>query len=877
MIRGRKPQVYNTSTKTTDSLLIPAASIDFADQEDLETKTQVIMDSISSLNEKQKASDTVVNSALDIPKQLGVVVYNGELQAPVFDIRSSRIVISGDTVGKDVGTYTAVATILNGSWKTAGEEPLAAEQPVTWTIVPKRIPKPSVNGIYIADGTLQEVKLCDFNPKYCEVKGTVRARDAETYNITVSIINDNVVWDDDNDRNGTVPLSWTIKANNGSTSSDVTDLIVTLTADVNTLKSTVKTLQTETSGSSNTCNCATVTASLKRRIELLEFFGSSDDFDMAALIALLTRQVTDLENTADALEYNDLDAEIKGLLSAINKALAKAAVQADIDTLNSLKTRIMNLYSLHITGTDLREFRDSIDKKKKEIKDLLDNDDIDKAKEKLNKLRQELKDLTDNMDDDTKEKNKLILDDIRDRLNETEKEITRKELQKTLDIIDSNCKDIKDKIDNNQDPTDLINSTKALIADSKTDIGDDFPFEKDRVLAAEDRLNDLEKEYNVKTRLAALTADLDDIISKTDVYSNAVLNEKITACKQELEQIKTLAQQLNPNPFVDDIAAAETKLTAADNLIWKKIKEQELAVVKNDLETINTAVLAADPAVDDMTQWNTALTALETTVNGVSTESATRDTVPDNLAAVQGLLETVKNNIRNASINKTIAGLNAELDNIRDQMAEGTVIYDEVKIQLDDIETRVEALENDNNSDDVKDALTLLNAKIVSTRQLNEDMRIYLIVKPMLTAIKQKIYDEDLDILWAELAAAESKLEGAGTSSRINELKNDITEIKNILNSFSKNNTVENVLEHVRNALNIAITSEDFDLSGTDYDGVKQDLEKLERAVITVTDEELVSFPSWYSLSDEDKAYLLENNLRKIRRNMLTTEDLQNA
>lgn len=887
MIRGRKPQVYNTSTKSTDSLLIPAASIDFADQKDLETKVTEIIDSISDIDTAQKNTDITVNNSLDIPKQIGTIIYNGEIQAPVWDINSSRIVISGETTGKYARTYTAKATILNGSWKSTEEEPLEAEQTITWTIVKKKIPRPSVNGIYIEDGTLQEVKLCDFNPDYCSVTGSSSARSAGEYGISINIINPNVVWED-NESSESFPLTWKMI----SRSSDITGAetsIAGLTSELSKLKKTVTSMQEIVSANSisienmltghggATCSCAPIISSLRRRIDLLETFLSldTDNVDINALILLLTKQVEALETGASDMSYEVLKEEVDSTISAINKALALATDPSDITSLNDLKARVLNVYSINVAGEQIKDFRNEVRDKKRDILDTIEDGDTDEAKRKLDELKQDFKDIKDNMDDDTKEKVKALLDDIEDTIEELEKEIVRKEIQKILSTVDKNITDIKNKMADDEDPTSLIEETEDLLDDADNLIGSrSLPFEKDKILTYEDTLNDLKGQQSVKNKINTLTEALKDIKNNMNTYTDAQIEMKISDAVAKLIQIEEEAARFDASMFSKDIGQLEEDVDEVKNLFWKKQQEKALADITTRLNEIQTEIIEADPDTDDMTQWNNELSDIEEQIKTIELVTTEKNVELSNLDNTKNLLTDIKNLIIDSSMARTIAAIDDELNTLSDKIVEGLITYEAATEQLDDIDRRISDLRNDNNTESVNESITMLRAKFINVRQLNEDMKVYLTVKPMLRAVKDKIYDEDLDILWAELNAAKEQIPTIGTSSWIRELKNDATEIENILNSFSKNNTVENLLSHLDAALKIIVTVSDFKPTGITYDEIKTDLQNLEKASITMDEYEQLDFPTWYSLPDEEKAYLLENGIRKIRRSVVTTEEV---
>lgn len=887
MIRGRKPQAYNAATKETDGLFIPAASIDFPDQEDLETKMTTVEDNVSTLQEQTELLEETINRSLPVPKQLGTVVYNGMVQAPVWDVQTSRILISGDITGTDATTYNATATLLNGNWEN---DSLSEEQPIQWTISKKKIPKPFVSGVLIADGTLQNVQLCDFNSQYCEIEGQTQGRTAGSYNISVKITNRNVIWDDDT--SGSLPLTWRIVTVTNSSGND--SALTGLTATVSTLQNSVTTLAEEVADNRNNiatlmssastptatgdCGCTKALESLEGRIAILEaFMGSGGEIsDMSAVISALLRNVIRLENSVKDISDEDLEVETTILNSKIDEALAKAVNQSDIDTLTDLKQRVQNIIKLKKLENDLSDIADDINDKTNDIKDIINNNgDLNSAKEKIKEIKDDLNDILGKYDEDIKEKAEDTVKDLLDKIEQLKTDIARKEVQQNIIDIETKIATVQQKIDNGEDPSDIIAQIEELINTAKETAGPyKLPFEKDRLTSLENDLNDLKKEYEIVQKLDELDKNIKDINTNADNYTDEQISEKIDSADDTLQNIKDLYGDLGTDKYDNKIKMLEDDLSDVKDAFWKRQTEKELTSIKEQLEDITTAINSADVDNDDLTQWNTDIARIEGKLEDTKTAAEDKGITLSNLSDVIDTLANTKEALRTAIFQRTINGIEKELDDLREDMEAGTITYDEVNNTLDTVDQEISTVKNSNPPAGVTSSLNMVTAKVNTLRQLNEDMKIYLEVKPALAAIKNRIYDEDLDVLWSEVNEQEKKVNDyGGTSSWVTDLKNDINEIKDILNSFGVNNTLENFLDHLSMALDIIVTTEEFEPTATDYDEAKLDLERLEKCVVTIENDEMLTFPSFYSLAYADKAYMLENNLRKLRRKVITTED----
>lgn len=661
MIRGRRPQAYDAYNKRIDTLFIPAESIDFRDQKDLETKTREILEDLETV----KAFGNIINRNLSVPKQLGTLIYNGEFQTPVFDIRSSRILISGDTVKKEAGTYTAVATILNGTWDDPN---LNAKQPVVWSIIKKRISKPFVVGTYFVDGSLKTVQLCNYNSTYCEVTGRTQASNAGTYEVTVKITDSNVTWDD-----GTVDsinLSWQIiKVAGGSSCGG--SVPVTVITEIQQLQNSIAILQKHVAHNRFDINMLlegeetrliynAVTDSLKRRLEMLELFlNGIENLSIAELIAFITKYISQLEVSTRDLPYEDLTKEVNSIIELIDSTLERATEPTDIETLNKLRVRAQDIFKIKLAEEQLKNFEVTLRHKAWKIKELLlghaDSTAINNAKTILEELKRNFENLLDSIDDNIKQKITASINRIRDKILKLETDIVRKEVRQILNTVEQKLAELRQKIFNGEDVSALISEIRNLLTVAKDKAEPyNLPFEKDRIAILENLVNELQSQY----------------------------------------------------------------------------------------------------------------------------------------------------------------------DNISQRISE---------------------------------------------------------IRAMLARIRQRIYDEDLDILWAELNAVETIVNSMSTYFRSKDIDDEIAEIKRILNSFGINNTLDNLLNHLKLTAQIVVTTDMFNLDGFTYDSAKDNLIKLEQLAISVSDDDMLSFPGWYSLSNADKSYLFENNLRKLRRNVLTIKDTFSA
>ena len=886
MIRGKKPQAYDSYSKKVDSLLIPAESIDFQDHKDLETKTAEILEDIKNL----KTLGDIINKSLPVPQQLGTLVYNGELQTPVFDVRSSRILISGDTVKKEAGTYTAVATILNGTWENPE---LDINQPVVWSIEQKKIPKPFVTGLYFVDGSIKSVQLCNYNSAYCEITGKTEERSAGTYEINVRITDPNVMWEDGT--SGTVNLAWQIiEITGGSESSS--SVPVTVMAELRKLQNDIATLQKNvesnradintllgTDGTTETYS--TIIDSLRRRIEILESFLTGTDtgaLSVTELIALITKQIEQLEATAKDLSYEDLRQEINSLIKLIENTLEKAEDPADIETLNSLKVRAQDIFKVKDAEEQLKNFKDNLKDKEEQIKELLtDSEDpsaIDSAKSILETIKDEFNSLLESLDDDTRTKVTATTDELRKIILDIETAIVQKEVQQLLNIIEQKLEELQEKLSDGEDTASLISDIRSLL-DTAREKAEPYalPFEKDKITTFENLFNKLQSYHDTLQLISEVKNTLDDLKDNMSSYSETKVASDISRVEEQLRQIKEVTAFLGSDTLTTKVTTLEGELDDVKDLFWKKQAERQLSDIAEQLNSIKDSIDSSTYTVDDLSSWHDMVFILEHDLNEIKDTATEKDITLDNLTSVHLLLNTVKDMVVTAVIDITLDNINTTLDLIEESMNSGTATYDEVEGSLDIIAERLDLLETPDLPSSAIDHIQIVRERVKALQQLNEDMKIYLIVKPMLNKIKIRIYDEDLDILWSELNVAEELVNSAHSSSRITELQDEIEEIKTILNSFGKNNTLENLLVRLSSTANIIITTDTFELTGTTYDSAKDNLVKLDQLSVSTDDDVMLTFPSWYSLSNGEKSYLFENNLRKLRRKALTIEDTFSA
>ena len=883
MIRGIKPQAYDSVNKTTDKLLIPAAAVDFTDEENLESKIVGITENISLLQSQTETLGSLVNKRLPVPKQIGTLVYNGEIQTPFFDINSSRIVISGETEGTDAKEYRAFATIQNGSWQ---DESLNIKQPVKWKIVKKKIPKPFVNSTIYEDGTLQTVKLANYNESYCKITGTAQERFAGLYSINVEIVNSNIVWEDGS--SSVLTLFWRIlEKPAGGTVTSTIPLAVTM--ELSSLNNMLRILERNVEenredidkllngeGNSNSFYDAIIN-SLKRRLELLEFFfAGSDlgDFDMGALISLLTNQVEQLEHDAADLSLENLTAEADALIKLIDKALEHATENSDVAALNSLKERIQALNNIKEAQEQLKAFSDELKDNKKQIDNLLDNNDIDSAKEQLVTIKQQWSILLDELDPSVKVKIQGTIDNIDKVIDDLEKKIIRKEIQNMLSDIADKISVLQQKLINGENVASLISEIQDLIRTVKTKLEDyDFPFEQDRLRTLEETFDDIMADYDVSQTVQNLITRVQTLKNNLNSYSNEIIAEELDSIETGARGIKNIVMNKNDNTLKESFLMLEDTIAEVKDLFWKKQKETVVDDIISQLNSILEAVNNNNYDSDDVVTWTNTTKIFDRDLAAIKDTANDKHITVDNLAEAEDLLTTVTDLLVTTGIRKILDDINDNLDSLEEQMQAGIVTYDFVKSALDDISEQLTDLEDDSLPAEAKDIIRTTKARVISLRQLNEDMKIYLEVKPILDGIRQKIYDEDLDVLWEELNTAEELVKKGSNSVWTTKLKSEIADIKHILNSFSTNNTVSNFLQHLDMAVQIIVTLDEFSTNALSYDQARENLEQLEQLSVSMESNEPLSFPGWYSLSEQDKAYMLENNLRKLRRNVITIEE----
>lgn len=862
MIKDIKPQAYSTSTGQLEELFIPADSISFPDNETLKEKAEDINNDITILQQKVEGLEGAVNKSLEIPVQLGTLVYNGNIQTPTFSLNSSRVTITGDTEGKDAGNYTALFTLLNGSW--IGNS-LAQQQKVVWTIQKKKLPKPFISSIFFEDGNLHEVQLGNYDSSLCKLSGIIQERNTGSYTVTVSLNNPNVTWDD-----GTIDpvnLVWQIIRErigyddiNTGEQSVIVAKIATLQTEIATLRQNVianrEIIDSFVNDNEEQQIWQPSVDSAKRRLKLLECFLFDDD---TATQSQITEQVQQLEDVIWQISRNDLAAEVEIIIKVLNKLIAKISNQEELNNLNSLKSRANELFAVKEAATSLQQFKQELLSKKEQILVLLISDHFAEAQDIYDISKNDFNTLLGTIDyskvQDMVQDINLIFDSIKTQL-------VKKEINNNLDTASVNLDNIEQRIlmgDNmvqNLDAITTILNDNILIAENY-----DLMFEKDRAITLTVRVQKLETLNTASLDLKNIMVTLSNLKDNMDKYTESRINADITIVGQKLSRVVSL----NLTSLEAKITAATQELDIIKRMFEIKKANIKLVTIRERLAEIATAIENEQYDDNNLLVWKDTVDEDEKTIN-------TMDQTLEEFMTTMAQLERTKGLLIIADLQDDLNKLDQRLDNVATLIDEGTANYYTIKNQIAMIKEDIQNLTviSEDTPVIVKNRISELQVKAASLNQLNNDKKLYLELNPELIKIRQKIYDEDLDILWNSLSAVKAKLEDTSTTKEYQSLIQETTDLETLLNSYRMNSSFEIFLQHLDDALKIIVTTDIFTPISTGYDTARDDLRKLEQNSIIVNEGDDLDFSLWYSLTDEEKAYRLENNLRKIRRKAAT-------
>ena len=249
-----------------------------------------------------------------IPEQNGSLTYNGSEQSPSWtNYNTDTMTVSGDTVGTDAGTYSAIFTPnKNYSWTDGTSGP----KTVSWTISRSATAKVPAQASALTYTGAEQSPTWDANydSNTMEVSGTTTGTNADTYTATFTL-NKNYAWED-----GTTDMksvTWSIGKAAGSVSASPTSLSLSKSklSDTTTITKTGDGAITATSSDekvatvSVTDNVVTVTAVDKGNATVTINVASSENY-AAASTTVSVSVVFLSENMSDNSEA-DVIAAIK--------------------------------------------------------------------------------------------------------------------------------------------------------------------------------------------------------------------------------------------------------------------------------------------------------------------------------------------------------------------------------------------------------------------------------------------------------------------------------------------------------------------------------------------------------------------------------------
>lgn len=319
-IRGKKPQAYNTITKQNEEVIWRATSIDFEDEKSLADKYRELTNTIAELKQENQELKNMLLAPIPIPKQQGVIVYNGKIQAPNWTLDSSRITISGSVNGINAGEYTAYADLQEGFvW----EDNTTERKELTWIIHPGYVKaEPYFDDTIIANGQVQSALkyLRNYSDVDFTLSGTLNFKDPGTYEIGIKP-NNNVTWFDS-------------------------------TADMRTLKYTVYSYEDFLGSSAETLNGIRI-QNLEDELETLktdtEAFIAQNSEDMTEVRQNIQSNTTEIETHASTLDSH------ASLISANGTVLSTHStdIQNNTALLNEITLEYLN--SDHILADAISE------------------------------------------------------------------------------------------------------------------------------------------------------------------------------------------------------------------------------------------------------------------------------------------------------------------------------------------------------------------------------------------------------------------------------------------------------------------------------------------------------------------------------------------
>lgn len=194
-IKNKRPQAYNNLTKQNEEVVWPSFSVDFDDGETLQDKMKKLLNMLNELKNRDVELLEAIHIPVPIPEQVGVLAYNGLVQAPTWSVDSIRIKQSGNLNGINAGNYIARFDLQEGF---AWEDGTTTTKEVVWRIEPGFVKaEPYLDGILVENGEVQSMKpiLRNFNASDFTLEGNVSFKDAGAYQVWLTPTT-NVRWFD---------------------------------------------------------------------------------------------------------------------------------------------------------------------------------------------------------------------------------------------------------------------------------------------------------------------------------------------------------------------------------------------------------------------------------------------------------------------------------------------------------------------------------------------------------------------------------------------------------------------------------------------------------------------------------------------------------
>ena len=254
-IRNKRPQAYNNLTKQNEEVIWPSFSVDFDDGANLQQKMKELINEINELKNKDSELLDIIHAPVPVPEQVGILVYNGLVQAPNWSVDSIRIIPSGNLNGINAGNYVARFNLQEGfTW----EDGSTGTKESVWRIEPGFVKaEPYIDGFLVENGEVQSMMsiLRNYNATDFRLEGNVTFKDAGTYQVWLTPTS-NVRWFDGSTE--TRYLEYKVYTDEEYRNKYLPEAVQRLSENIDTLSSRITTLEN------------TTTVSLDNRIGAIE-------------------------------------------------------------------------------------------------------------------------------------------------------------------------------------------------------------------------------------------------------------------------------------------------------------------------------------------------------------------------------------------------------------------------------------------------------------------------------------------------------------------------------------------------------------------------------------------------------------------------------